>query len=104
MLCRLSTSVTLGGLAAGLVGVASQGRFDTSSKATLIVTRLVGLVVLALAIVIAIAACFNFYTRGEKLKAFSDGPWDSQLLVGLFGAVMLVILMGSWITAIAHLV
>ena len=58
----------MGGLAAGLVGIASKGHYDTSTKATLIVTRLIGLLLLAMAILIAVMACYNFYTRGEKLK------------------------------------
>ena len=69
--CRISVSVTFGGIAAGLVGVAAQGRqrWDASNESLAIIIHLVGLIILATAIALSVAACFNFYTRGERLRS-----------------------------------
>lgn len=91
--CRLSLSVTFGGIAAGILGISSQGqsRWGHEGGAISIIFKLVGLIILAFSIVLAIVSSWNFYTRQTNLRyagcmrAHVSGPsakqGDSQWLV-----------------------
>ena len=67
----LSVAVTLGGLAAGLLGISghAHSKWGPAYETSSIAVRLVGLCIMAVAIVVAIMATWNFQTRTERLRS-----------------------------------
>ena len=69
-MCRLSLSVTFGGIAAGILGLSSQGhaKYGPEYGAYAIGIRVVGLIIMAFSIVLAIVSAWNFHVRRANLR------------------------------------
>mmetsp|Transcript_23778 Transcript_23778/g.52153 ORF Transcript_23778/g.52153 Transcript_23778/m.52153 type:complete len:133 (+) Transcript_23778:260-658(+) len=88
----MSTSVTIGSIAAALSGVAGHAHRhwgdDFTERAVL--TRVIALVMLLISIVMALWAGYNFQKRAVYLEAKLDGPYDSRALPILLTSVMVI--------------
>mmetsp|Transcript_29700 Transcript_29700/g.75671 ORF Transcript_29700/g.75671 Transcript_29700/m.75671 type:complete len:131 (+) Transcript_29700:2534-2926(+) len=88
----MSTSVTIGGIAAALSGIAGHAHRhwgdDFLEKA--VITRLISLTMLGIAIVMAMWAGYNFHRRAIFLEAKLDGPYDSRALPALLTGVLML--------------
>mmetsp|Transcript_10429 Transcript_10429/g.18177 ORF Transcript_10429/g.18177 Transcript_10429/m.18177 type:complete len:131 (+) Transcript_10429:199-591(+) len=88
----MSTSVTIGGIAAALSGIAGQAHRhwgdDFIERA--VITRVISLSMLGMAIVMAMWAGYNFQRRAAFLEAKLDGPYDSRYLPVLLTTVMMI--------------
>lgn len=97
----MSTSVTVGSIAAALSGVAGHAHrnWGDDFSESAIVVRAVSLALLCASILLAISAGYNFHKRGIYLEAKMDGPYDNRLLpfllVGCMVAAMGVVLTGA---------
>lgn len=88
----MSTSVTIGGIAAALSGIAGHAHRhwgqDFIEKA--VITRVISLSMLSIAIVMAMWAGYNFQRRAVFLEAKLDGPYDSRYLPVLLTCVLML--------------
>ncbi|EFJ41082.1 hypothetical protein VOLCADRAFT_121659, partial [Volvox carteri f. nagariensis] len=86
----MSTSVTIGGIAAALSGVAGHAHRHWGDEFTerAIVVRVVSLVMLFISVAIAVWAGLNFQKRAIFLEAKADGPYDSRFLPVLLTVCM----------------
>lgn len=88
----MSTSVTIGGIAAALSGVAGHAHRhwgdDFTERAILV--RVVALVMLFISVAIAVWAGLNFQRRAIFLEAKADGPYDSRFLPVLLTVCMVL--------------
>lgn len=86
----MSTAVTIGSIAAALSGVAGHAHRhwgdDFTERAVLV--RVVSLIMLAVAIMIACWSGINFQKRAIFLEAKLDGPYDSRVLPIMLTGVM----------------
>lgn len=98
----LSVAVTFGSIAAGVLGVSSEGhkRWGPDHGWISIGSRIVGLVIMAFSIALVIASCHTFYLRKERLRMLSDGPYDSKILPLTVAITMTIILGAAWTGAI----
>ncbi|KAL6757203.1 hypothetical protein V8C86DRAFT_2628570 [Haematococcus lacustris] len=88
----MSTSVTLGGIAAALSGVAGHAHrhWGEDYLEQAIVARVTALTMLGLSIVIAMWGGYNFQRRAAFLEAKLDGPYDSRILPTLLTVVLTI--------------
>ena len=70
---RLSMSVTFGGIAAGILGISSQGhgKYGPENGVYAIAIHLIGLVLMAFSIVLAVLSGWNFHVRRTNLRLFA---------------------------------
>mmetsp|Transcript_31247 Transcript_31247/g.56724 ORF Transcript_31247/g.56724 Transcript_31247/m.56724 type:complete len:129 (-) Transcript_31247:292-678(-) len=88
----MSTSVTIGSIAAALSGVAGHAHRSWGDDFTerAIVVRVIALVMLFLSILMAVSAGLNFQKRALFLEAKADGPYDSRFLPTLLTCCMVI--------------
>ncbi|GIL87347.1 hypothetical protein Vretimale_1715 [Volvox reticuliferus] len=88
----MSTSVTIGGIAAALSGVAGHAHRHWGDEFTerAIVVRVVSLVMLFISVAIAVWSGLNFQKRAIFLEAKADGPYDSRFLPVLLTVCMVL--------------
>lgn len=86
----MSTSVTIGSIAAALSGVAGHAHRhwgdDFAERA--IMTRVISLIMLLIAIIMAAWSGYMFQKRSLFLEAKMDGPYDARGLPILLTSVM----------------
>jgi uncharacterized membrane protein YidH (DUF202 family) len=78
----MNMSVTIGSIAAALSGVAGHAhrQWGQDYSESFVAVRLLSMAMLALSIVIAIWAGYNFNHRANLLQMKMDGPYDSKTL------------------------
>lgn len=88
----MSTSVTIGSIAAALSGVAGHAHRNWGDEymEKAVVTRVLSLTMLMVSIVMAVWAGYNFQKRAVYLDAKLDGPYDSRALPVMLCCVMMV--------------
>lgn len=93
----MNMSVTIGSITAALSGIAGHAHrhWGDDFTARAVYVRVVSLVMLGIAIVIACFAGFNFNRRANMLQLKMDGPYDSRTLpillaTTLVGALIVV--------------
>lgn len=101
----MSTSVTVGSIAAALSGVAGHAHRtwgdDLSDRA--IMTRFLALGMLLVAIIMALWGGYNFQKRAVYLENKMDGPYDSWLLPRVLTAIMMVSMGVVFAGALMHI-
>eukprot|EP00798_Chlamydomonas_sp_ICE-L_P020546 gene20546-27336_t len=88
----MSTSVTIGSIAAALSGAAGHAHRHWGDEFTegAVITRVISLAMLMMAIIMASWAGYNFQKRALYLEAKVDGPYDSRHLPILLTTVMVL--------------
>ncbi|KAF5830826.1 hypothetical protein DUNSADRAFT_13974 [Dunaliella salina] len=88
----MNTSVTIGSIAAALSGIAGHAHRNWGNDyiERAVVTRAVSLTMLAMAILMAIWAGYNFHRRNIFLEAKLDGPYDSRALPIMLAGLLLL--------------
>lgn len=90
----MNMSVTIGSISAALLGVSGHGHkhwgSDYTSRA--IFVRLLALGMMAIAIIMALYAAFNFRKRGRMLLQKLDGPYDNKIMPVVLSVTLIVAL------------
>lgn len=78
----MNMSVTIGSIAAALSGVAGHAhrQWGQEYSESFVAVRVLSMAMLALSIVIAVWAGYNFNHRANLLQMKMDGPYDSKTL------------------------
>mmetsp|Transcript_9757 Transcript_9757/g.29558 ORF Transcript_9757/g.29558 Transcript_9757/m.29558 type:complete len:131 (-) Transcript_9757:244-636(-) len=88
----MSTSVTIGSIAAALSGVAGHAHRNWGDDYTerAVLTRVLSLTMLLVSVLMALWGGYNFQKRAVYLDAKMDGPYDSRALPLLLTIVMVL--------------
>jgi len=100
----MNMSVTLGSICAALLGLSGHAHKNWGSgyEQRAIFVRVLALVLMALAIVMAVYAAWVFHYRGEMLQQKADAAYDSRFLPILLGSMLVVSLLIVFGGAIAE--
>lgn len=96
----LHMSVTVGGIAAAILGLASHGHKHWDLQVHYI--RVIALAMLLLAIILAAYTAVNFFRRIRSLESKVDGPYDAHGPPVLLGVVLLAVLGVAFWGALTH--
>lgn len=101
----MSMSVTIGSIAAALLGVASHAHKNWGDQYThaTIQVRILAVIMMVMAIGIALYAAYNFQLRANMLQAKMDGPYDNRILPVILSVALIASLLVVFGGAVARI-